>query len=86
MIKKEIMIFGTRKSCQKTGRAKPFRGYGRRTRKQKLSGESGLQKKRDPAKRLGFFVKKRQSGNHEISSNTSLYPGRINAPLEFLKG
>jgi hypothetical protein len=41
---------------------------------------------REPAKRLVFFVKKRQSGNYEISSNTSLYPGRINAPLEFLKG
>ncbi len=48
-------------------------------------GKAGFEE-REPAKRLGFFVKKRQSGNHEISSNTSLYPGRINAPLEFLKG
>jgi hypothetical protein len=55
MIKKEIMIFGTRKSCQKTGRAKPFRGYGRRTRKQKLSGESGLQKKETQPKGWVFL-------------------------------
>jgi len=50
-----------------------FRGYGKKTRKQRLSGKSGLRKKIDPARRLGFFSEKGDSPRiNEILPKTLL--------------
>ena len=45
----------TPKSYQKTERVQAFGGNGKRTREQRLSGKSGLRKKR-PSQKVDFFV------------------------------
>jgi hypothetical protein len=67
----ETRIFGTRISYQKTERVQAFGGYGKKTREQKLSGKSGLRKRR-LSRKAGFFLaeklilKENEGGNPGI--------------------
>jgi len=64
-------------------RVQAFRGYDKRTREQNLSGKAGFEK-RDPAKRLGFFVATRTQSQPLInpSSKTNFSESNLKFPLE----
>jgi len=51
-------------SYRRTERVQASRGYGERTRKQRLSGKCGLRKKR-PSQKPGFFVDRKKDSVRE---------------------